>query len=100
MKRKDEFRGAYAGSGLCLSFAFTDCYADFSRWLNGLNPLILEAEEELQSLRFFRLDDVGKKLFWKHPSWCSKPSSGWPTDMRRQRKRWPKTREMFGAKKS
>jgi hypothetical protein len=63
MKRKDEFRGAYAGSGLCLSFAFTDCYADFSRWLNGLNPIILEAEEELRNLRFFNLDDVGKKLF-------------------------------------
>jgi len=65
MKRKDEFRGAYAGSGLCLSFAFTDCHADFSRWLNGLNPLILEAEEELRNLRFFNLDDVGKKLFWE-----------------------------------
>jgi formate C-acetyltransferase len=63
MKRKDEFRGAYAGSGLCLSFAFTDCYTDFSRWLNGLNPIILEAEEELRNLRFFNLDDVGKKLF-------------------------------------
>ena len=63
MKRKDEFRGAYAGSGLCLSFAFTDCYADFSRWLNGLNPIIQEAEEELRNLRFFNLDDVEKKLF-------------------------------------
>jgi pyruvate formate-lyase/glycerol dehydratase family glycyl radical enzyme len=63
MKRKDEFRGAYAGSGLCLSFAFTDCYADFSRWLNGLNPLIQEAEEALRNLRFFNLDDVDKKLF-------------------------------------
>jgi pyruvate formate-lyase/glycerol dehydratase family glycyl radical enzyme len=63
MKRKDEFRGAYAGSGLCLSFAFTDCHADFSRWLNGLNPIILEAEEELRNLRFFSLDDVEKKLF-------------------------------------
>jgi pyruvate-formate lyase len=37
MKSKDEFRGAYAGSGLCLSFNFTDCYTDFTRWLNGLN---------------------------------------------------------------
>jgi formate C-acetyltransferase len=63
MRRKDEFRGAYAGSGLCLSFAFTDCYTDFTKWLNGLNPIILEAEEELRNLRFFNLDDVGKKLF-------------------------------------
>ena len=63
MKRKDEFRGAYAGSGLCLSFAFTDCYADFARWLNGLNPIIQEAEEELRNLRFFNLDDVEKKVF-------------------------------------
>ena len=63
MKRKDEFRGAYAGSGLCLSFAFTDCYADFSRWMNGLNPLILEAEEELRTLRYFSLEDVEKKVF-------------------------------------
>jgi hypothetical protein len=63
MKRKDEFRGAYAGSGLCLSFAFTDCYADFSRWLNGLNPIILEAEEELRNLRFFNLDDGEKTIF-------------------------------------
>ncbi len=63
MKRKDEFRGAYAGSGLCLSFAFTDCYTDFERWLNGLNPIIEEAEAELRNLRFFKLDDVEKKLF-------------------------------------
>jgi pyruvate formate-lyase/glycerol dehydratase family glycyl radical enzyme len=63
MKRKDEFRGAYAGSGLCLSFAFTDCYTDFARWLNGLNPIIAEAEEELRNLRFFNLEDVEKKLF-------------------------------------
>jgi formate C-acetyltransferase len=63
MKRKDEFRGAYAGSGLCLSFAFTDCYSDFARWLNGLNPIILEAEEELRNLKFFNLDAVEKKIF-------------------------------------
>lgn len=63
MKRKDEFRGAYAGSGLCLSFAFSDCYADFSRWMNGLNPIIREAEEELRGLRFYSLEDVEKKLF-------------------------------------
>ena len=37
MKKKDEFRGAYAGSGLCLSFNFTDCYSDFERWMKGLN---------------------------------------------------------------
>jgi pyruvate-formate lyase len=63
MRRKDEFRGAYAGSGLCLSFAFTDCYTDFARWLNGLNPIIAEAEEELRNLRFFNLEDVEKKVF-------------------------------------
>jgi pyruvate formate-lyase/glycerol dehydratase family glycyl radical enzyme len=63
MRRKDEFRGAYAGSGLCLSFAFTDCYTDFERWLNGLNPMIAEAEEELRNLRFFNLEDVEKKVF-------------------------------------
>ncbi|MEJ2245643.1 MAG: pyruvate formate lyase family protein [Acidobacteriota bacterium] len=63
MKRKDEFRGAYAGSGLCLSFAFTDCYTDFARWMNGLDPIIAEAEEELRNLRFFALDDVEKKVF-------------------------------------
>jgi pyruvate formate-lyase/glycerol dehydratase family glycyl radical enzyme len=63
MRRKDEFRGAYAGSGLCLSFAFTDCYTDFDRWLNGLNPIIAEAEEELRNLRFFNLESVEKKVF-------------------------------------
>ena len=63
MRRKDEFRGAYAGSGLCLSFAFTDCYTDFARWLNGLDPIIKEAEDELRNLRFLSLDDVQKKLF-------------------------------------
>ncbi len=63
MRRKDEFRGAYAGSGLCLSFAFTDCYTDFARWLNGLDPIIKEAEEELRNLRFFNLEDVEKKVF-------------------------------------
>jgi pyruvate formate-lyase/glycerol dehydratase family glycyl radical enzyme len=63
MKQKDEFRGAYAGSGLCLSFNFTDCYTDHARWLNGLNPIINEAEEELLNIRFFTRDDVEKKLF-------------------------------------
>jgi formate C-acetyltransferase len=63
MKNKDEFRGAYAGSGLCLSFNFTDCYTDFARWLNGLNPIIKAIEDELQNLRFFSLDAVEKKLF-------------------------------------
>ncbi len=63
MRNKDEFRGAYAGSGLCLSFNFTDCYTDFARWLNGLNPIIKEIEEELQNLRFFSRDAVEKKLF-------------------------------------
>jgi formate C-acetyltransferase len=63
MRSKDEFRGAYAGSGLCLSFNFTDCYTDFAKWLNGLNPLIKEIEEELRNLRFFSLDAVEKKLF-------------------------------------
>jgi pyruvate formate-lyase/glycerol dehydratase family glycyl radical enzyme len=63
MRSKNEFRGAYAGSGLCLSFNFTDCYTDFDRWLNGLNPIIKEIEEELQNIRFFSLDSVNKKLY-------------------------------------
>jgi pyruvate formate-lyase/glycerol dehydratase family glycyl radical enzyme len=63
MKNKDEFRGAYAGSGLCLSFNFTDCYTDFARWLGGLKPIIKEIEEELGNLRFFSLEAVEKKLF-------------------------------------
>jgi pyruvate formate-lyase/glycerol dehydratase family glycyl radical enzyme len=63
MKQKDEFRGAYAGSGLCLSFNFTDCYTDFAKWLNGLNPIIEEIEEELRNLKFFSLEAVEKKLF-------------------------------------
>ncbi len=63
MRNKDEFRGAYAGSGLCLSFNFTDCYTDYTKWLNGLNPIIKEAEEELRNLRFFSREDVEKKLF-------------------------------------
>jgi len=63
MRSKDEFRGAYAGSGLCLSFNFTDCYTDFTRWLNGLNPIIKEIEDELRNLKFFSLDAVEKKLF-------------------------------------
>ncbi len=63
MRSKNEFRGAYAGSGLCLSFNFTDCYTDFDRWLNGLNPIIKEIEEELRNIRFFSLESVDKKLF-------------------------------------
>ncbi len=63
MKNRDEFRGAYAGSGLCLSFNFTDCYTDFSRWMNGLNPIIEEIEEELKNLRFLSLEAVEKKQF-------------------------------------
>ena len=34
-----------------------------ARWLNGLNPIIREAEEELQRIGFFSRDDVEKKLF-------------------------------------
>ncbi|MFP3975694.1 MAG: glycyl radical protein [Dehalococcoidia bacterium] len=63
MKKKSEFRGAYAGSGLCLSFNFTDSWQDLERWLGGLNPIIREAEEELANLKFFTNDDVEKKLF-------------------------------------
>jgi pyruvate formate-lyase/glycerol dehydratase family glycyl radical enzyme len=63
MRQKDEFRGAYAGSGLCLSFNFTDCYTDHARWLKGLDPIIAEAEEELRNLRFLTRDAVEKKLF-------------------------------------
>jgi hypothetical protein len=63
MKSRDEFRGAYAGSGLCLSFNFTDCYTDFARWMKGLNPLIEEIKGELSNLRFFSQEAVNKKLF-------------------------------------
>ncbi len=63
MKNKDEFRGAYAGSGLCLSFNFTDCYTDFAKWLTGLNPIIANIEEELRNLKFLSQDEVEKKLF-------------------------------------
>jgi len=63
MKKKEEFRGAYAGSGLCLSFNFTDCYTDFERWINGLNPVIEEAEEELKALKLLNHNDVEKKCF-------------------------------------
>ncbi len=63
MKQKDEFRGAYAGSGLCLSFNFTDCHMDFVRWLGGLNPIIREAEEELQRMGSLSRDDADKKAF-------------------------------------
>ena len=63
MKKKDEFRGAYAGSGLCLSFNFTDCHMDFARWLGGLNTIIREAEEEIQSTGSLSRDDAEKKAF-------------------------------------
>jgi pyruvate formate-lyase/glycerol dehydratase family glycyl radical enzyme len=63
MRHKNEFRGAYAGSGLCLSFNFTDCYTDFDKWLNGLDPIINEIEEELRNIRFLSLAAVDKKLF-------------------------------------
>ncbi|MBN1907908.1 MAG: hypothetical protein JW927_22720 [Deltaproteobacteria bacterium] len=63
MRNRDEFRGAYAGSGLCLSFNFTDCYTDFTRWMKGLNPIIKEIEEELRDLKFYSLEAVNKKQF-------------------------------------
>ncbi|HTY81943.1 MAG TPA: pyruvate formate lyase family protein [Dehalococcoidales bacterium] len=63
MRNKDEFRGAYAGSGLCLSFNFTDCYTDFDRWMKGLNPIIREIEEELRNIKFLSRDAVDKKLY-------------------------------------
>jgi len=63
MKEKTEFRGAYAGSGLCLSFNFTGCSLDFSKWMRGLNPIIREAEEELQRTGSASRDAVEKKTF-------------------------------------
>jgi pyruvate formate-lyase/glycerol dehydratase family glycyl radical enzyme len=63
MRRKDEFRGAYAGSGLCLSFNFTDCYTDFEKWLGGLDPIIEKIEAELRNISFFSLESVEKKLY-------------------------------------
>ena len=63
MKKKEEFRGAYAGSGLCLSFNFTDCYSDFERWMKGLNSVIKEAEEELKTMRLLDQAAVEKKQF-------------------------------------
>jgi len=63
MKKREEFRGAYAGSGLCLSFNFTDCYMDHERWIHGLNPIIDEAEKELKSMKVLTRDDVEKKYF-------------------------------------
>ena len=63
MKKKEEFRGAYAGSGLCLSFNFTDCYMDHEKWIHGLNPIIEEAEEELKSMKLLSREAVEKKYF-------------------------------------
>jgi pyruvate formate-lyase/glycerol dehydratase family glycyl radical enzyme len=63
MRSKDEFRGAYAGSGLCLSFNFTDCYTDFEKWMRGLEPIIAEIEEELRTMRFYSLESVEKRLY-------------------------------------
>jgi pyruvate formate-lyase/glycerol dehydratase family glycyl radical enzyme len=63
MRSRDEFRGAYAGSGLCLSFNFTDCYTDYEKWLGGLNPIIRKIEQELKDLRFFSNEAVEKKLY-------------------------------------
>jgi pyruvate formate-lyase/glycerol dehydratase family glycyl radical enzyme len=63
MKEKDEFRGAYAGSGLCLSFNFTGCSMDFTKWMRGLNPIVREAEEELRRIGSLSREDVEKKSF-------------------------------------
>ena len=63
MKKKEEFRGAYAGSGLCFSFNFTDCYIDHEKWIHGLNPIIEEAETELASLKLLTREAVEKKYF-------------------------------------
>jgi pyruvate formate-lyase/glycerol dehydratase family glycyl radical enzyme len=63
MKKKEEFRGAYAGSGLCFSFNFTDCYMDHEKWIHGLNPIIEEAETELKSLKLLTREAVEKKYF-------------------------------------
>ncbi|MBN2074551.1 MAG: hypothetical protein JW762_03270 [Dehalococcoidales bacterium] len=63
MKTKDEFRGAYAGSGLCLSFNFTDCYTDYVKWLGGLAPIIRNIEEELKKVTDDSGESTEKKLF-------------------------------------
>ncbi len=63
MKQKDEFRGAYAGSGLCLSFNFTGCSGDFSKWMGGLNSIIREAEQELLRMGSASRDAAEKRTF-------------------------------------
>lgn len=63
MQKKEEFRGPYAGSGLCLYFNFTDGRLDYERWLNGLNKIIKEITEELNQLRIFSTDDAQKRFF-------------------------------------
>ncbi|MBN2238782.1 MAG: pyruvate formate lyase family protein [Dehalococcoidales bacterium] len=63
MKTKDEFRGAYAGSGLCLSFNFTDCYTDYEKWLGGLEPIIRDIEDELHNMGTDSPDSEEKKRF-------------------------------------
>ena len=63
MQKKEEFRGPYAGSGLCLYFNFTDGRQDYERWLNGLDEIIKEINEELNQLRIFSTDDAQKRFF-------------------------------------
>ena len=99
MKNRDEFRGAYAGSGLCLSFNFTDCYTDFARWINGLNPIIEEIEEELKNLRFLSPEAVNKKLFLTASLIVLNAITGFPKDTRQRLKDSPQRKQMLHAGK-
>ncbi|MGB9886964.1 MAG: glycyl radical protein [Moorellales bacterium] len=63
MEKREEFRGPYAGSGLCLYFNFTDGRLDYERWLGGLNNILREIREELEALRILSVADAQKRLF-------------------------------------
>lgn len=63
MRKKEEFRGPYAGSGLCLYFNFTDGRLDYERWLGGVDEIIKEIQEELEGLRIFSTEEAHKRFF-------------------------------------
>ena len=71
MKKKEEFRGAYAGSGLCLSFNFTDCYSDFERWMKGLNSDHQGSRGRTEDHEVARPGRCRKEIFPGSNDYCS-----------------------------
>jgi len=90
---RNEFRGAYAGSGLCLSFAFTEILCGLLKMAERIESIILGSGRRAPELKVFQSGRSGEKtIFGSSHNGALKPSSGSPAYMPRQPKRWQETK--------